>query len=70
MFSFHRRCDREIARLERILDYQTALIESQREEIALLHEKPVVPVGTSPANVFYMDDHRLMEMEAEGDVPT
>lgn len=70
MFNFHRRCDREIARLERLLEFETRKNIALQEQILTLADKPVVPVGASAANVYYMDDHRLMEMEADGDVPT
>lgn len=66
----HKRCDREIERLEHLLDYEQRLCESLREEIATLQAKPYVPVGTSPANVFYMDDARLLEMQENGNAPT
>jgi hypothetical protein len=67
---FHKRCDREIERLEHLLDYEQRLCQSLRGEIATLQAKPYIPVGSEPANVYYMDDHRLLEMEADGDVPT
>jgi hypothetical protein len=71
MFNFHKRCDREIHRLERLLDYETRKNEALQEQVAVLQSKPYVPVATEgPANVFYMDDHRLLELEAEGDAPT
>lgn len=69
-FNFHKRCDREIDRLERLLDYETRKNEALTEQIAVLMDKPVVPVGTRPANVFYMDDARLLEMQENGDAPT
>lgn len=67
---FHRRCDREIHRLERLLDYETRKNEALEERIAALQDKPFVPVGTRPANVYYIDDARLLEMQEEGNAPT
>jgi hypothetical protein len=71
MFNFHKRCDREIYRLERLLDYETRKNEALQEQVALLQSKPHVPVATDRgANVFYMDDARLLEMQENGDAPT
>jgi len=67
---FHRRCDRRIEHLERLLDEERQLSRSLQEQVLTLAEKPIVPVGSRPANVYYMDDQRLMEMEADGNVPT
>lgn len=71
LFNFHKRCDREIERLERLLDYEQRLCQSRLEEIAMLQAKPHVPVATDKAaNVYYMDDARLLEMQENGDAPT
>jgi hypothetical protein len=68
---FHKRCDREIKRLESLLDYERERNQALEEKVAILQEKPFVPVGSNrPANVYYMDDARLAEMESNGDVPT
>ena len=67
---FHRRCDKRIAHLERLLDEERVLNKLLQEQVLTIQDKPVIPVGSRPANVFYMDEARLLEMEADGDVPT
>lgn len=67
---FHRRCDKRIAYLERLLDEERKKNESLQVQVLTLADKPIVPVGARPANVYYMDDARLVEMEVDGDVPT
>jgi hypothetical protein len=69
-FKFHKRCDREIGRLERLLEYETRKNQALQEQIAVMQEKPFIPVESRPANVFYMDDARLLEMQENGDAPT
>lgn len=53
-----------------MLDEEREKNQSLQEQVLTLADKPVVPVGTRPANVFYMDDARLLEMEADGEIPT
>jgi hypothetical protein len=67
---FHRRCDKRIDHLERLLDEEREKNKNLQEQMLTLADKPVIPVGARPANVFYMDEARLMEMEADGDIPT
>lgn len=67
---FHSRCDKRIQHLERLLDEERKRNQQLQEQMLTLADKPIIPVGSRPANVFYMDEARLLEMEADGDVPT
>jgi hypothetical protein len=67
---FHRRCKDEIAHLRRLLDEANEQNRLLQEQVLTMSDKPVVPVGTRAANVFYMDDARLLELEADGVSPT
>jgi hypothetical protein len=61
-----------ISHLSRLLDEERTRNRELQEQILVLCEKPnIVPVGSNrPAKVIYMDDHRLLEMEEEGNGPT
>lgn len=68
---FHKRCNEEITFLRKQLEASEHKNEKLQEQVLILSEKPVVPVSSNtPANVYYMDDVRLLEMEDTGDVPT
>lgn len=67
---FHKHCKSEIEFLRGELMKERERNRILQEQILVMADKPVIPVGPSPANVYYMDDARLLEMQEEGNVPT
>lgn len=60
-----------IERLERMLDEANEKNERLQQQLVLLVDKPtVLPIRGKPAEVTFMDDERIVELEESGNAPT
>lgn len=71
VFKPHERCDDQIHYLRSKLDEATERIHELENEILVEQNRPTMTVGPPRvAQVYYMDDARLVELEEGGDAPT